>query len=162
MKSNNISTSISQQTLVAHLFSQGIDAPINAEDGQYGLIDIDCLLSYSFRSLIRKHLQESVGDYEDNVANCNDFAEEAQSYIHYLHRKTIVKPVKCGAAFGKVQLIKDDKYKFAGKSGHKININVSRNADKVLEITFIDPQGWFVVDIPRELRTLCISSISFH
>lgn len=126
---------VSKQTLSAFFFDSGIDAgrcSVELPDEQYALPDAEWI-GGDFRIAFKYWRKDMISDYHDGDSDCDDYAECASFFAHFLHRHSVARPLDCGLAFGSFWFTRRDGV------GHAINVAVCHVRGK-LEAVFFEPQ----------------------
>lgn len=137
-------------TIQALLFDSGIDtgkADVDLADANYALPALDWLLN-DFSRAFTEFRNKMIGLYANGESDCDDFAECAVFFAHYLHRHTPNRPAECALAFGEFW------YQPSPATSHAINVVVCR-VDDVLRLVFYEPQTAQQVHLTQKEISSC-------
>ena len=152
-------TVITAQRLAEFLFSCGMPEPF-LSDSAYALPSLDWVTGDGGRAIFNA-VCRNVGNYESEIADCDDFAFAAAAEVRRLHRVTMrgsdEHPLKpCAIAWGLFPYIREN------GTAHCINIFVHREGDGEpleLRLGFFEPQPAIcrVVELtPKEIQS-CVA-----
>lgn len=139
---------LSSDALRAHLDEWGCgNADVLLADTTYALPTL-AYVRDEFSSWAINELAASVGDYEAEDADCDDFAEECACLAHRAHRKTLDRPRATALAFGEFWFTRED------GEAHAICCFVCLEND-AYSLRFLEPQGCEIVNLTQKEIESC-------
>lgn len=143
-----MSTLLTSDELRQVIFEAGIAAPdVLIADAEYALPTLDYVRG-EFAAACQIRLNATVGPYEPEDSDCDDFADVAACFMRECHRKTLDKPRETAIAFAEFWYTRDD------GAGHAINAFVA-NVKGQTAIYYFEPQLCQVVNLSKAEIASC-------